>query len=57
MECEFAPISCPNSIDCPPLLRLQLKEHLNKCLNTPCDHVKHGFLFFFFFFISSKVKH
>jgi len=42
MECDYSPISCPNSLDCPPLLRLELKDHLKKCPNTPCDHVKHG---------------
>ena len=41
-ECDYSPISCPNSPDCPPLLRMEIKEHLKKCPNTPCDHAKHG---------------
>jgi len=46
LECDYAPMSCPNSLDCPPLLRLQLKEHLKQCPNTPCDHSKHGLITF-----------
>lgn len=40
--CVYAPISCPNNPNCPPMLRLHLQEHLKICKNCTCQYKRYG---------------
>ena len=35
-ECEYAPVYCPNSPNCDPLIRRDLDEHIKKCTQKKC---------------------
>lgn len=41
-DCEFASVECPNSSLCGRVTRKNLDEHLKKCSNTTCPHLKYG---------------
>lgn len=37
-ECEYAPVKCPNSSLCPPVIKKYLPEHLKTCQHARCPH-------------------
>ena len=41
-ECGFAPVRCPNSPQCPPMLRRDLADHLAACTFYRCPQHLHG---------------
>eukprot|EP00058_Branchiostoma_floridae_P009903 XP_002595391.1 hypothetical protein BRAFLDRAFT_69221 [Branchiostoma floridae] len=44
-SCGYAPVSCPNNPNCPPLKRMELEEHLKQCDHIRCPHHKYGCTF------------
>ena len=41
-DCPYAPVSCPNNPECPPLLRRDLQAHLDVCEHVTCPHARFG---------------
>ncbi|XP_019850390.1 PREDICTED: E3 ubiquitin-protein ligase TRAF7-like [Amphimedon queenslandica] len=37
-ECDYAPVKCPNSSLCPPILKRDLNDHLRSCRHVRCPH-------------------
>ncbi|XP_019615589.1 PREDICTED: E3 ubiquitin-protein ligase TRAF7-like isoform X1 [Branchiostoma belcheri] len=44
-SCGYAPVSCPNNPNCPPLKRMELEEHLKQRDHIRCPHHKYGCTF------------
>jgi E3 ubiquitin-protein ligase TRAF7 len=42
LTCDFSLVSCPNSSQCPKMLKKDLPEHLKSCRNLHCPHHKYG---------------
>ncbi|KJE94942.1 tnf receptor-associated factor 7 [Capsaspora owczarzaki ATCC 30864] len=40
--CDYAPTRCPNSTQCPIVLKRDLETHLQICEHTPCAHRARG---------------
>lgn len=41
-NCQYAPTQCPNSSQCPALLKMDLEDHLQVCEHMRCPHQKYG---------------
>ncbi|XP_001640067.2 E3 ubiquitin-protein ligase TRAF7 [Nematostella vectensis] len=41
-NCQYAPTQCPNSLQCPALLKMDLPEHLKTCEHSRCPHQAYG---------------